>query len=776
MPTIVQFRRGTEAQSDAFTGNVGELSVDTTNETVRVHDGSTAGGSRLATYAEVADRMQVANVQSLVTSSINNVLDSAPGTLDTLNELAAAIGDDADFLSKVQANIDQKLGATASVTLTGDVTGSGSFSSNAVSITLTDTNLGNTNAYIAGVQSNLNATNANVDQKLGATASVTLSGDVTGTASFSSNAVSITTTIADDSHNHVISNVDGLQNELDSKIEVANAIATFSTLTQLGNTNSYIAGVQSNLDATNANVDQKLGATSSVTLTGAVTGTANFSANAVSITTTATSDPTITLGGDLTGSVTLTNLGDGTLTAAVVDDSHNHSSSSGAFTVGTDLTVSGGDIILSGTGRIQGIDTVSAGTDAANKTYVDTAVANIVDTAPEALNTLNELAAALGDDANFATTTATSLGTKAANTYVNSTFQTIAIERAALANTNAYIATKQATITGGATTITSSNLTASRALVSDGSGKVGVSDVTSTEIGYLDGVTSAIQTQLNAKQATITGAATTIDTENLTVSRALVSDGSGKVAVSAVTSTEIGYLDGVTSAIQTQLNAKQATITGAATTIDTENLTVSRALVSDGSGKVGVSAVTSTELGYLDGVTSAIQTQLNAKGVGSITGVTAGSGLTGGGASGSVTLNVGAGSYITVAADTVAVDATTTSTASKVVARDGSGNFAANIITAVDFNATSDQTMKTNVTTIESSLEKLDAIRGVNFNWKKDARYAMGVIAQEVEEVIPEVVSIDGEGLRSVNYGALVGLLIEAVKDLKNEVEELKRK
>jgi hypothetical protein len=82
--------------------------------------------------------------------------------------------------------------------------------------------------------------------------------------------------------------------------------------------------------------------------------------------------------------------------------------------------------------------------------------------------------------------------------------------------------------------------------------------------------------------------------------------------------------------------------------------------------------------------------------------------------------------------------------------------------------------MKTNITTITSSLEKLDAIRGVNFNWKKDDRYAMGVIAQEVEAVIPEVVRQDEEGLRSVNYGALVGLLIEAVKDLKNEVDELK--
>jgi hypothetical protein len=100
---------------------------------------------------------------------------------------------------------------------------------------------------------------------------------------------------------------------------------------------------------------------------------------------------------------------------------------------------------------------------------------------------------------------------------------------------------------------------------------------------------------------------------NLTVSRALVSDGSGDVSVSAVTATEIGYLDGVSSAIQTQLDSKQATLTGGATTIASSNLTVSRALQSNGSGKVEVSDVTTTELGYLDGVSSAIQTQLDTK-------------------------------------------------------------------------------------------------------------------------------------------------------------------
>ena len=72
---------------------------------------------------------------------------------------------------------------------------------------------------------------------------------------------------------------------------------------------------------------------------------------------------------------------------------------------------------------------------------------------------------------------------------------------------------KQATITGGATSITSSDLTVSRALVSDGSGKVAVSDVTSTELGYLDGVTSAVQTQLDTKIAKYDG--TTYDVNAL---------------------------------------------------------------------------------------------------------------------------------------------------------------------------------------------------------------------------------------------------------------------
>jgi len=88
-----------------------------------------------------------------------------------------------------------------------------------------------------------------------------------------------------------------------------------------------------------------------------------------------------------------------------------------------------------------------------------------------------------------------------------------------------------------------------------------------------------------------------------------------KIANGTISDAEFQYLNGVTSAIQTQLDAKAATITGGASTIATSDLTASRALASNSSGKVAVSSVTATELGYVSGVSSAIQTQLDAKNV-----------------------------------------------------------------------------------------------------------------------------------------------------------------
>ena len=81
------------------------------------------------------------------------------------------------------------------------------------------------------------------------------------------------------------------------------------------------------------------------------------------------------------------------------------------------------------------------------------------------------------------------------------------------------------------------------------------------ELNYVDGVTSNIQEQLNDKQAAIEGGASSITSSNLTANRALISNANGKVAVSSITSTELGYLDNVASNIQNQLDDKWSVTT-----------------------------------------------------------------------------------------------------------------------------------------------------------------------------------------------------------------------
>jgi hypothetical protein len=94
------------------------------------------------------------------------------------------------------------------------------------------------------------------------------------------------------------------------------------------------------------------------------------------------------------------------------------------------------------------------------------------------------------------------------------------------------------------------------------------------------------------------------------------------------------------------------------------------------------------------------------------------------------------------------------------------------ICTAQDFDALSDINYKTNILTIENALDKVNELRGVSFDWKKSGSSSYGVIAQELEDVLPELVH--GEEPKTVNYNGIIGVLIEAVKELKKEIVELK--
>jgi hypothetical protein len=135
MANALQLRRGTTTQHNTFTGLAGEVTVDTDKETVVVHDGSTAGGFPLARAsdltnfdADTLDGKQLATIESEYQAFANtaaaNVVDSAPGTLDTLNELAAALGDDANFSTTVTNSIATKM-PIAGGTFTGDITRGG---------------------------------------------------------------------------------------------------------------------------------------------------------------------------------------------------------------------------------------------------------------------------------------------------------------------------------------------------------------------------------------------------------------------------------------------------------------------------------------------------------------------------------------------------------------------------------------------------------------------------------------------------------------------------
>ncbi len=97
-------------------------------------------------------------------------------------------------------------------------------------------------------------------------------------------------------------------------------------------------------------------------------------------------------------------------------------------------------------------------------------------------------------------------------------------------------------------------------------------------------------------------------------------------------------------------------------------------------------------------------------------------------------------------------------------------------VSAPSFLYSSDKSLKTNIVPIPNALERLQQLNGVSFNWKDTGRADDGLIAQDVEKVFPELVSTDSAGLKSVEYGNLVGVLVEAIKEQQKQIDELKSK
>lgn len=198
-------------------------------------------------------------------------------------------------------------------------------------------------------------------------------------------------------------------------------------------------------------------------------------------------------------------------------------------------------------------------------------------------------------------------------------------------------------------------------------------------------------------------------------------------------------------------------------------------------GSNTISGLTNTNLSGSAGITNANLANSTISGIslgGTLNALSFGSFLT------------SSGSYNGSTARTVSIAGTTANTGDTLVARDFNGDFSAGSIScayltasftiiAQDVNSLSDLDLKKNVKTLENPIKTIQQIRGVSFDWKSDERSSFGVIAQELEEVLPELVTTKEN--KSVNYNGLIAVLIEAVKSqqeeintLKNEIELLK--
>jgi len=394
---------GSSATAQSNAESYSDSSLSTHNaDTTNVHGIADTSALATKTYADNA-----------ATTAAANLIDSAPLTLDTLNELAAALGDDPNFATTVTNSIATKANDA-------DLTSHESATTNVHGIS--DTSLLATISYVDSAESDA-VTSAN-SYSDGLSPNYDPSGS---SATAEGNANSYTDTEIS-THNSDTTSVHGIA---DTSLLATISYVDTAESDAVSSSNSYADSLASNYDAA---------------------GTASSEVSTHNLDTTSVhgiSDTSLLA----TTSYVDTAESDAVSTANTYSDSlaSNYDSSGSASAVASDLTdhenattsvhgIANTADLATKTYADSAADSAesaansysdglavnydpagSAATAESNSnSYTDTAVSNLVDSSPEALNTLNELAAALGDDANFATTVASQIGAKADTTTLNS--------------------------------------------------------------------------------------------------------------------------------------------------------------------------------------------------------------------------------------------------------------------------------------------------------------------------------------------------------------------
>ena len=342
--------------------------------------------------------------------------------------------------------------------------------------------------------------------------------------------------------------------------------------------------------------------------------------------------------------------------------------------------------------RLSTATTQSAGNDStkiATTSFVQTAIANVVDSAPGTLDTLNELAAALGDDANFASTTATNIGTKLSKS-------------------------------GGQMT---GNITMSGSQTVDGR------DL-SVDGAKLDGIAA------NANNYSFPHTVSSSASNSTVVQRT----GSGYIFANYFNTTANDVSSGVTKIMCETGNdnyIRHADAGAVRSFINVEN-----GATADQSGSEIASALNGQNI-YTTG-------------------------------------NIGRDSNDAfVFTNNSQVDLYINGNNEFRFESDGDFHADGDVI-AYSTTTASDENLKKDITIVTDAVTKCETLKGVTFTWKKDDRKSAGLIAQDVEKVLPDAVrkvaDMNGNEFLAVNYGAVMSILVESVKELSARVKELEAK
>lgn len=568
MAVRIQFRRGTAAEwtSANPTLATGEVGYETDNQQFKIGDGTTDWAN--LSYAAVS--------AGYVDNAIANVIDLAPSTLDTLNELAAAIGDDADFINTINSSISTA--ESNALAYTNSVANSVTTSVNGY----TDNAIANLIDSSPGTLDTLNELAAALgdDANFSTTVTNSLANKISFVADTASNFDSSNPTLAANTF-YVTTDT--------RRVKVGDGIGDWANATWLGEdftlehealqTNVHGISNTQNL-VYQADLSDFTAHLTDTTNVHGITDTANL-VYLSALDNYATLDAANMSNTTFTGSVTLpADTAIGEVSATEISYLNNVSS---AIQTQLDAKAPSANATLTGTVSLPATTSIGNVSDA-EIGYIEGVTSPIqgqIDAKAESADPTLTGNVVLSSNTTIGNVTATEIS------YLEGVSSAIQSQIDTKAPTN------------------SPTFTGTVALPSDTS----IGNVSATEIAYLDNVSSNIQTQIDAKLASTTAATTYAPLANATLTGtvSLPAD----TSIGNVSATEIGYVDGVTSGIQSQLDAKLASATASSTYAPIDSPTFTTAATLPAQTTIG--NVSATEIGYLDGVTSAIQTQLDAK-------------------------------------------------------------------------------------------------------------------------------------------------------------------